>query len=147
MTPTSTGHASLVDPPPVMTHSSTGHASLVDLPPAITPTRTGLGRDFSNSAKIHTDGDEAKYSGRDDSFTYKLAVFHDNCVRVDVPPEAKMKALPTTLKGPALDYYSSNNGISGTAMNSDQVCDSIRMTWMKWDKTQDEMDETRIGVG
>ena len=58
-----------------------------------------------------------------------------------------MKAFPTMLKGPALDNCPSNIGISGTVMNSDQVRYSIRRKWMKWEKTQDEMDETRIGVG
>ena len=69
--------------------------------------------------------EEAKYSGRNDSFTFKLAIFHDICSRADVPPEAKMKAFPTMLKGLALDYYYSNISTSG-AMNFDQVCNSIR---------------------
>ena len=108
-------------------------------------TSTGYGRELSNLAKIYTN--DAKYSGRNDSFTFKLAIFHDICSRADVPPEAKMKAFPTMLKGPAIDNYSSNIGISGTVMNSDQIRYSIRRKWMKWDKTKDEMDETRIGVG
>ena len=103
------------------------------------------GREILNLAKIYTD--DAKYSGHNNSFTFKLAIFHDICSRADVPPEAKMKAFPTMLKGPALANYSSNIDISGTAMNSNQVRYSIRRKWIKWDKTQDEMDETRIGVG
>ncbi len=113
--------------------------------PATSTTSTGHGRELSNLAKIYTD--DAKYSGRNDSFTFKLAIFHDICSRADVPTEAKMKAFPTMLKGLALDNYSSNIGISGTVMNSDQIRYSIRRKWMKWDKTKDEMDETRIGVG
>ena len=148
MQPPSTGFLPAAYPPPgtgptppaYIQPPSTGP------PPATTVTTSiGHGRELSNLAKIYTD--DAKYSGRNDSFTFKLAIFHDICSSADVPPEAKMKAIPTMLKGLALDYYSSNISISGTAMNSNQVRYSIRMKWMKWDKTKDEMDETRIGVG
>ena len=92
--------------------------------PAITVTTTiGHGRKLSNLAKIYTN--KAKYSGRNDSFTFKLAIFHDICSRANVPPEAKIKAFSTMLKGLALDYYYSNISTSGT-MNFDQVCNSIR---------------------
>lgn len=46
-----------------------------------------------------------KYSGENDSLTFKLTIFHDICARADVPYEATMKAFPTMLKGLALDYY------------------------------------------
>ncbi len=87
-------------------------------------TSIGHSRELSNLAKIYTD--EAKYSGRNNSFTFKLAIFHDICFSADVPPEAKMKVFPTMLKGLALDYYSSNIGISSTVMNSDQIRYLIR---------------------
>ena len=120
-------------------------SSAINPPAAMSTTSTGYVGELSNLAKIYTN--DAKYSGRNGSFTFRLAIFHDICSRADVPPEAKIKAFPTMLKGLALDYYSSNISISGTAMNSNQVRYSIRMKWMKWDKTKDEMDETRIGVG
>lgn len=130
-------------PPAAYTAPIVENLSSAINPPAATG--TGHGRELSNLAKIYT-GD-AKYSSRDDSFTFKLAILHDICSKADLPPEAKMKGFPTMLKGPALDKYPSNIGISGTVMNSDQVRYSIRRKWIKWDKTQDEMDETRIGVG
>ncbi len=87
---------------------STVHAHSVNYPPsgsnppaATITTSIGHGRELSNLAKIYTD--EAKYSGRNDSFTFKLAIFHEICSSADVPPEAKMKAFPTMLKGLALD--------------------------------------------
>lgn len=89
----------------------------------------------------------AKYSGRNDSFIFKLAIFHDIYSKADVPPKVKMKAFSTMLKGPALDNCSSNIGINGIFMNSSQVRYSIRRKWIKWEETQDEIDETKIGVG
>ena len=68
--------------------------------------------------------DEAKYSGDDDSFAFKLSIFHDICARADIPPEAKLKAFPTMLKDLALDYYYSNMSISGP-LTFDQVCHSM----------------------
>ncbi|MCJ1422270.1 hypothetical protein MMC29_000150 [Sticta canariensis] len=46
----------------------------------------GSGRKTSNLVKMYTD--EAKYSGEDDSFTFKLSIFHDICARADAsqPP-------------------------------------------------------------
>ena len=93
-------------------------------PAAMITTSIGHGRELSNLAKIYTD--DAKYNGRNDSFIFKLAIFHDICSRADVPSEAKMKAFPTMLKGLALDYYYSNISTSTVAMNFDQVCNSIK---------------------
>ncbi len=91
---------------------------------AMITTSTGHGRELSNLAKIYTNN--AKYSGRNNSFTFKLAIFHDIYSRADVLPEAKMKAFPTMLKGLALNYYYSNISTSAIAMNFDRVCNSIR---------------------
>lgn len=102
------------------------------------------GRELSNFAKIHTDN--AKYCGRNDSFTFKLTIFHDIYSMADVPPKAKMTAFPTMLKSPALYSYRSDIGISGTIINSDQVCYPIKRKCVKWDKNQNEIDETRMGV-
>lgn len=56
-------------------------------------------------AKLYTD--EMKYGGGEDSFDWKYQVFQDYCQRVSLPntPEAHNLALPTMLKGQALDYY------------------------------------------
>ena len=87
-------------------------------------TSTGHGRELSNLAKIYIN--DAKYSGCNDSFIFKMAIFHHIYLRADVLPEAKMKAFPTILKGLALDYYYSIISISAVAMNFNQICNSIR---------------------
>ncbi len=59
-------------------------------PPAIEPiksiglmrTESGHGKELANLAKLYTD--EAKYSGENDSFSFKLTIFHDMCDRADV---------------------------------------------------------------
>ena len=89
-----------------------------DLPPT-----SGHGQELSNLAKMYTD--ETKYSGKNDSFTYKLTIFHDICTRADVPHEAKAKAFPTMLKGLALDYYYSNINKRTTLM-LDEICYAMR---------------------
>ena len=111
-------------PPAAYAPPGTGSTSAVYTIPAMLNTSTGYGRELSNLAKIYIDN--AKYSGRNDSFTFKLAIFHNICLRADVPPKAKMKAFPIMFKGLALDYYYSNISISAVAMNFDQVCNSIR---------------------
>ena len=102
-------------------HTVQNYTSAIN-PPLVTS--TGYNRELSNLAKMYTE--EAKYSGRNDSFIFKLAIFHDICSRTQVLPKAKMKALFTMLKGLALDYYYSNISTGGVAMNFDQVCYSIR---------------------
>ena len=79
-------------------------------------TSIGHDRKLSNLVKIYTN--DVKYSGHNDSFTFKLTIFHNTCFRAHVPPEAKIKAFSIILKGPALDNCPSNIGISGTIMNS-----------------------------
>ena len=69
--------------------------------------------------------DEAKYSGENDSFTFKLTIFHDICARADVPHEIKLKEFSTMVTGLALEYYYSNVSIS-TSVTFDEVCNSIR---------------------
>ena len=77
---------------------------------------------LANLAKMYKD--EAKYSGENDSFTFKLTIFHDICARADVPDEIKLKAFLTMLTALALDYFYSNISISA-AITLDEVCDSI----------------------
>lgn len=84
---------------------------------ATTITSIGHGRELSNLAKIYSD--DAKYSGCNDSYIFKLAIFHNICLRADVLPEAKIKAFPTMLKGLALDYYYFNMTTSAVALNFD----------------------------
>ena len=83
-------------------------------------TNIGHNRELSNLAKIYTN--DAKYSDRNNSFIFKLAIFHDICLRADVPLKTKIKTFLTMLKGLALDYYYSNISISAVPMNFHQVC-------------------------
>jgi hypothetical protein len=61
----------------------------------IRPASSGHGRELATLAKLYTD--EAKYSGENDSFSFKLTIFHDISRRAGVPPEARLKAFPTML--------------------------------------------------
>lgn len=63
----------------------------------------GYSRKLSNLAKTYTKN--AKYSGRNNHFTFKLAIFYDICIRADIPPETKIKTFLTILKNLILDYY------------------------------------------
>lgn len=63
--------------------------------------------------------DDIKYSGRNDNFIFKLAIFYDICLRADVSLEAKIKVFPTILKGLILDHYFSNISTNAIAMNFD----------------------------
>jgi negative regulator of genetic competence, sporulation and motility len=70
--------------------------------------------------------DEAKYSEKNDNFSFKLIMFNDMCDRVDVFFEIKMKAFSTMLKELALHYYYANVTSSKNAsFTFDDVCISI----------------------
>lgn len=74
--------------------------------------------------KIYTN--DVKYNGRNNRFIFKLVIFYGIYSRADVLLEAKIKAVPTILKGLTLDYYYSNINTSAITMNFDQVCNSIK---------------------
>jgi hypothetical protein len=63
-------------------------------------------RELVNLTKLYTD--EAKYSEKNDNFSFKLIMFNDMCDRVDVSFETKLKAFLTMLKELALNYYYAN---------------------------------------
>jgi hypothetical protein len=70
---------------------------------------------------------EAKYSDENDSFSFKLTIFHDMCDRVDVSQSAKLKAFLIMLKDLALDYYYSNMFINIMILIMfDEICFSMR---------------------
>ena len=48
------------------------------------------------------------------------------------------------LKNLTLDNCSSNIGINNIVMNSNQIYYLIKKRWIKWNKAQDEIDETKI---
>ncbi len=58
-------------------------------------------RELVNLTKLYTD--EAKYSEKNDNFSFKLIMFNDMCDRVDVSFETKLKAFFTMLKRLALN--------------------------------------------
>lgn len=75
----------------------------------------GQRRKLLNLAKIYINN--AKHSSHNISFTFKLIIFHNICLRVDFSSEIKIKAFFTMLKNLALNYYYSNINMSGTAIN------------------------------
>ena len=88
-----------------------------NLPTAIITTSIGNGKKLLNLAKIYTK--KAKYSDWNDSFTFKLAIFYNICLRTDVLPDVNIKTFSTMLKSLALNYYYSNISISAIVLNFD----------------------------
>ncbi len=80
-------------------------------------------KELANLAKLYTN--EAKYSDENDSFSFKLTIFHDMCDRANVSQSAKLKAFSIMLKGLILDYYYSNMS-TDTLIIFDEVCFSMR---------------------
>lgn len=108
-----------------------GSAHLVDnllsankLVAAIITSNTSYGKELSNLAKIYITN--TKYSGCNNSFIFKLAIFRDIYLRANVLTKSKMKLFPTLFKSLVLDYYYSIISISTVTINFDQVCNSIR---------------------
>ena len=52
--------------------------------------------------------EDNKYSGEDNNFNFKLAIFYNLYSRANIPQEAKVKAYPTILRGLALNHYYTN---------------------------------------
>lgn len=65
---------------------------------------------------------EFKYSGKNNSFAFKLAIFNNTCNRIDVFSKACMKAFLSMLKDLLLNYNYLNIGITGISINFDQIC-------------------------
>jgi negative regulator of genetic competence, sporulation and motility len=84
---------------------------------------SAYGRKLTNLTKLYTD--EAKYSEKNDNFSFKLIMFNDMCDRVDVSLETKLKAFLTMLKRLALNYYYANVTSSKTSFTFDDVCISM----------------------
>ena len=63
----------------------------------------GFGNCLSTLEIIYKD--EYKYGGRKDIFDLKVGIFHEMCMKANVPPTAKCAAYSTMLKGSALDHY------------------------------------------
>jgi hypothetical protein len=80
-------------------------------------------KELANLAKLYTN--EAKYSDENDSFSFKLTIFHDMCDRANVLQSAKLKAFFIMLKDLTLDYYYSNMS-TDIFIIFDEVCFSMR---------------------
>jgi hypothetical protein len=66
-------------------------------------------KELANLIKICTK--KTKYKDENDSFSFKLTIFHDLCDRVDVFESIKLKAFFIMLKELTFDYYYSNMNI------------------------------------
>ena len=82
----------------------------------------GYGRELANMAKMYTE--DTKYGSEGDNFDLKLIIFYDICNRVDLPPEAYLKAFPTMLKGSALSYFYTD--LIQQQLSFQGTCNSIR---------------------
>ncbi len=87
-------------------------------------------RELINLTKLYTD--KAKYSEKNDNFSFKLIMFNDMCDRVDVSSETKLKAFLIMLKELALNYYYDNmtSKNKNHSITFDDVCVSI-MSYFK----------------
>lgn len=54
--------------------------------------------------------DNLKYSGVSDSLSRKMNIFHDICLRFQLPQHMIVSAFPSSLISPALEFYNSNIG-------------------------------------
>lgn len=94
------------------------------LPNINTPSSQGYGQKLANLVKMYTN--KAKYSGKKDSFAFKLMIFHDICAKANVPEEILLKTFLTMLTSIAVDYYYSNTNII-FATTFDEIYDSIQI--------------------
>ena len=68
---------------------------------------------MANLAKLYTN--DAKYSGENDNFDYKLTIFMDLCGKANISYLGLSQAYLTMLQGLALDHYYTNlkNNLTG----------------------------------
>ena len=66
--------------------------------------------------------DEVKYNDENDSFSFKLIMFHDICRRAELSLEIKIDAFFIMLKDLTLDYYYAHFAISSDRAIFDDVC-------------------------
>jgi hypothetical protein len=82
-------------------------------------------KELANLVKFYTN--EAKYSDENDSFSFKLTIFHDMCDRVDVLQLIKLKTFSIMLKDLTFDYYYSNMFANiVTVITFDEICFSMK---------------------
>jgi hypothetical protein len=75
--------------------------------------------------KMYTD--DLKYTGYNDNFDYKLAIFNNVCKRANLPDYLKATAFPAMLTGQALTHYFTNlTNANQQDPPFDQMCIAIR---------------------
>jgi hypothetical protein len=80
---------------------------------------------LANLAKLYIN--EAKYNNENDSFSFKLTIFHDMCDRANVLQSAKLKAFSIMLKNLTFNYYYSNMFINIIiVITFDEICFFMR---------------------
>lgn len=77
--------------------------NLLSIINSLTKIGTGYNRKLSNLMKIYNDN--IKYSGYNNSFIFKLAIFHNICFKTNVLLKRKMKVFSIILKNLALNNY------------------------------------------
>ena len=71
--------------------------------------------------KMYTD--DLKYTGHNDNFDYKLAIFNNVCKRANLPDCLKAIAFPVMLTSQALTYYFTNlTNANQQDLLFDQMC-------------------------
>lgn len=105
------------------TSNNQGHNQPPPLPPQTPiPENASWGHQIANLNKIYEDS--SKYSAEGDNFDYKLRIFYDKCRMAFLPEEAYGIALPTMLKGTALEHY--HQGLSGQSLPFLDLCARIK---------------------
>lgn len=77
---------------------------------------------LTNLAKIFIN--EVKYRNKNNSFIFKLTIFHNICAKADISHKIKFKVLITIFIYLALNYYYSNVSIS-IAKTFNKICNLI----------------------
>lgn len=121
---------SLSIPPTIKSISSVSNISTNNLfqPPSNsnTPSSQEYRQKLINLAKIFI---EAKYSRENNSFSFKLTIFHNICAKTDVSQEILLEIFLTILTSLALNYYYSNTGISAVATFRQNIWVNTNLFW------------------
>lgn len=119
---------SLLIPPITKSTSLVNNVSINNLfqllPNSNIPSSQDYRQKLVNLTKIYIY--KANYSGKNNSFLFKLTIFRDIYDRANIPQEILLKSFSTILTGLALDYYYWNTSIKTTVI-FDKVCESIQI--------------------
>ena len=104
-----TSTARSTTPRPLTPSSQSSNKLPPKLPPPlpIEPLSTNYVKEIASLAKLYTD--ENRYSGLNDNFDFKLAIFNNLYKKAGVSQGTKAIAYSTMLRGQALDHYHIND--------------------------------------